>query len=213
MVDTFLNQVIWSISNTNRNCQFPVSTGDQTLHVELRFLVALELFLNTEFYADHPKFPEVKQKLGFKMDTVYSSALCDMAYDALMTTKSIQTAVQVEAAYTCNLCQFATLLQMSALPSVFKRPIISIYPDANPHIREAFHTMIHPRECKYTKPVCIMWSRDAALDIVNPFSPNHFVLLLKTSNKKLPEKRIRVIKPKQRKPDVVVLDDSADDPQ
>ena len=81
----------------------------------LRLLVASELFLNINFYVDYPKFPEVKQRLGFSMDTVYSSALCDSAYNALMTTKSVHTAVQVEAASVCILTEYATLIQLFRL--------------------------------------------------------------------------------------------------
>ena len=179
----------------------------------LRLLVASELFLNINFFVDHPKFPEVKQRLGFSMDTVYSSALCDSAYNALMTTKSVHTAVQVEAASVCILTEYATLIQLFALSSVLKRPIISVYPNANRHIREAFHTMVHPWKCRFTTPVYIMWSRDAALDNVNNFNPNHFVPLMRTSNKKVSRKRINpATKPTTLKTEVVVLDGPGETP-
>ena len=107
-----------------------------------------------------------------------------------MTTKSVHTAVQVEAASVWILTEYATLIQLFALSSFLKRPIISVYPNANRHVREAFHTMVHPRECKFTTPVYISWSRDAALDNFNNFNPNHFVSLMRTSNKKVSRKRI-----------------------
>ena len=52
------------------------------------------------------------------------------------------------------------------------------------------HDMVHPRVCKFTKRFHILWSRDGTLDSSSRFTPNHFVPLLKLSNKK--EKRDRL---------------------
>ena len=61
-----------------------------------------------------------------------------------------------------------------------KRPLYSVYPDANQHIRPMFHGIIYPRVCKFMKRFYVMWTRDEALDITAGFTPNHFVPLMKT---------------------------------
>ena len=58
-----------------------------------------------------------------------------------------------------------------------------------------------------------MWSMDAALNNVNNFNPNHFVPLMRTSNKKVSRKRINpATKPTTLKTEVVVLDGPGETP-
>lgn len=68
------------------------------------------------------------------------------------------------------------------LATVIKRPIFSVYPNANLALRPLMHGLIHPRLCSPAdaSPVHIMWSRDGNLDN-RPgaiFQPHHFVPLV-----------------------------------
>ena len=75
---------------------------------------------------------------------------------------------------------------MLALSTVLRRPIFSVYPEANPGLRPIFHWKILPRmaEEPIFAQIQIMWSRDGNLDLCPNavFQPNHFVPVLALKN-------------------------------
>ena len=171
---------------------FSFSIGDESLHVAFRFLTASELYRNAYFYGDHPKFSEARTKTKLREETIISAVFSKNAYQEYLDWEDPVSAVKTEAIMitTCQFSEYASFIALCALTSVLHRPVFSVYPEANEYIRPMMHGMVHPQVCKFTKRFHILWSQDGTLDSSSGFTPNHFVPLMKLSNKK--EKRDRL---------------------
>ena len=76
-----------------------------------------------------------------------------------------------------------------ALAMVIKRPILSVYPNANLALPPLMHGLVHPRLCipATVSPIHIMWSRDNFDNRQGAvFQPNHFVPLVCRDDRKMP---------------------------
>ena len=89
------------------NCLFNSASillvGDESASHMLRLLTAVELFLNPQHYANHPKLTEAKTFSSFSDTTLFSLLLSDSGQKELEKEGSRTDAIQVDAMATCKL--------------------------------------------------------------------------------------------------------------
>ena len=103
----------------------------------IRLLTAVELFLNPQYYANHPKLTEVKSFSSFSDTTLFSLLLSDSGQKEFLKKGSRADAIQAETMATCTLGKWGTFLDVMAVATVLKRPRFSLYPlfESNKGIR------------------------------------------------------------------------------
>ena len=164
--------------------------GDETLNGTLRVLTACELYLNAEFYANHAKIYQASGDSSHSEKTLFTLMLTAAGENEWQVSSSKVEAVKAEAAGTSEDKVWSGLVHLMGLATVIKRPIFSVYPNANLALRPLMHGLIHPRLCSPAdvSPVHIMWSRDGNLDN-RPgaiFQPHHFVPLVCGDDSEMP---------------------------
>lgn len=100
--------------------------GDQSANLVLRLLTAVELYLNPNYYAEHPKLVHGRSS-GFSDATIFTLLLSDSAQKEFERQGSRVDAVQGQAVITCKEKSYGTLLNMMALATVLNRPLMSLY--------------------------------------------------------------------------------------
>ncbi|CAH3034148.1 unnamed protein product, partial [Porites lobata] len=150
-------------------------------------LTAIELFENTAYYGNHPRFREALQcGCPFGEVTVFTLALKENGIAEWEHSGNRESAIQSEAIGGCQLGEWSSLMHIMALSTVISRPVFTIYPSCAEAIRPLLHGLVKPRINRpdvFSNNDCfhILWSRDGGLDS-RPnaiYVPNHFVPLLK----------------------------------
>lgn len=175
----------------NGNCLYNSASvligGDQSANLILRLLTAVELYLNPDYYAEHPKLADGRSS-GFSDTTIFTLLLSDSAKKEFERQASRVHAVQAQAIITCKEKKYGTLLNMMALATVLNQPLMSLYP------KFKNTSGIHPLMSGVIKPLGmvegkdesgsavfqLLWTRDGNFDN-RPgavFQPNHFVLVI-----------------------------------
>ena len=153
----------------------------------LRILTAIELFENTAYYGNHPRFREALQcGCPFGEVTVFTLALKENGIAEWEHSGNRESAIQSEAIGGCQLGEWSSLMHIMALSTVISRPVFTIYPSCAEAIRPLLHGLVKPRINRpdvFSNNDCfhILWSRDGGLDS-RPnaiYVPNHFVPLFK----------------------------------
>ena len=181
------------------NCLFNAASiwlaGNESLSDVIRLLVAGELLFSPEYYVQTIKdrFLEVENDIPYSEATVFSTILTEAGENEMTNSKNQVEAVGAEARDTCLKNNWNGMIQMLALPTVLRRLVFSMYPEANPGLRRIFHWKISPRikEEHTLEQKQIMWSRDGNLDI-RPnalFQPNHFVPVVVSTDADVPAKK------------------------
>ncbi|CAG2252154.1 unnamed protein product [Mytilus edulis] len=140
----------------------------------LRYLVAAELYLNAEQYANHPVLREAQsdnRMFTDHIDTIFSLLLTDESCDEFDRVRCKNSTVKFEARLTCRNFRWSSLIHLLALVNIMDRPIFSVYPSVNEGFRSLFHRIIYPvRQYNYSESnnnqptFGIMWTRDGDLD-------------------------------------------------
>ena len=184
----------------NGDCLFNtmslVMDGTESNTSLLRLFVALELLLNMDFYIQHPRLTSFSNTDSHHPDTLFSLCLTTNS-DQVFHDKSCsrEEAILSEARVASKSYEWSGFFHVAALSSVLCRPIFSTYPHCNTWIRDFLRCEIGPRNptvLLFSEPLFILWSREGNLDnrAGTWFSPNHFVPLYKTGEKRqkcLPE--------------------------
>ena len=109
------------------NCLFNSASislvGDESASHMLRLLTAVELFLNPQYYANHPKLTETKTFSTFSDTTLL---LSDSGKEEFEKEGSRTDASQAEAMAACKLGKWGTFLDVMAVANVLKRPLFSL---------------------------------------------------------------------------------------
>lgn len=165
--------------------------GDDRHSTLLRYLVAAELYLNAEQYANHPVLREAQsdnRMFTDHIDTIFSLLLTDESCDEFDRVRCKNSTVKFEARLTCRNFRWSSLIHLLALVNIMDRPIFSVYPSVNEGFRSLFHRIIYPvRQYNYSESnnnqptFGIMWTRDGDLDSRQGFrfEPNHFALMVR----------------------------------
>ncbi|CAB4040910.1 Hypothetical predicted protein, partial [Paramuricea clavata] len=180
-------------STANGNCLFNsvsrLLVGNDSISCHLRLLTALELSMNTEFYAEHPRL-HVSYDSGFFKATMFTICLSTLGIGIWDISKNRTKAIQAEARVASKTKEWAGVAsktkELMALASVIARPIFSVYPNVPLVFRKLLHGTIQPRVAEHIQAqestVYIMWSRDGNFDATSGrwYEPNHFIPLLKS---------------------------------
>ena len=176
-------------STANGNCLFNsvsrLLVGNDSISCHLRLLTALELSMNTEFYAEHPRL-HVSYDSGFCKATMFTICLSTLGIGIWDISKNRTKAIQAEARVASKTKEWAGMVHLMALASVIARPIFSVYPNVPLVFRKLLHGTIQPRVAEHIQAqestVYIMWSRDGNFDATSGrwYEPNHFIPLLKS---------------------------------
>ena len=86
--------------------------GDESTNLVLRLLTAVELYLNPEYYADHPKLADGRSS-RLSDETIFTLLLSDGAQKEFEKQGSRVDAVQAQAVLTCIEKKYGTLLRGS----------------------------------------------------------------------------------------------------
>ena len=173
------------------NCVSIWFTGNESLHVYLQMLTAIELYENAVFYTQHLKVLSVQSLLKVGEDTLFRQILSSNGTSSMNENASVPdfikftAAIKDEAIGTCKLSEYAALVHIMALSSVIQYPIRSHYPDVKAVIpSQPFDAVYFPRQSgSYSSSnelvVNVLWSCDGQLDNTpnRKFEPNHFVPL------------------------------------
>ena len=164
--------------------------GDGTLSGTLRVLTACEIYFNPEFYANHAKISQASGVSPYSEKTLFTLLLTSAAENEWQVSSSKVEGVKAETAATSEDKVWSSLAHWMALATVIKRPIFSVYPNANIALRSLMHGLVHPRLSApaHVSPIYILWSRDGNLDNRQGavFQPNHFVPLVCRDDSEMP---------------------------
>lgn len=163
--------------------------GDETLSGTLRVLTACELYFNAEFYENHAKISQASGVSPYSEKTLFTLILTSAGENEWQVSSSQVEGVKAEAAATSEDKVWSSLVHVIALATVIKRPIFSVYPNANLALRPLMHGLVHPHLCvPDVSPIHILWSRDGNLDNRQGavFQPNHFVPLVCRGDTEMP---------------------------
>lgn len=155
-------------------------TGKEELAHALRLLVAAELYLEADFYAQHPYFEKDFKKCNYSESTRFAIALSS-DYEDVRNRRDV---VVQEATITCRNGKWGAMLQIMALASVICRPIFAVYPDTvNQAVRSFCHGVVNPKmqlpnQVSKGNMVFIMWTRTSFVPQNATLEPNHFVPLM-----------------------------------
>ena len=150
---------------------------------ELRALCCLELFLDSEFYADHQCFHYIysfHRELFSSTKSLLSLSLSDAAIKSNLKGGDL-----VKKRAMCARGQWSSFICVLALASVLNKRIYCHYPDfGEVKLKSLFNHCVLPRSF-YTSPSHFVAS-DIILDLlfcqlsseVKPFKTDHFVPLI-----------------------------------
>ena len=161
-----------------------ILVGNEDLHLLLRLLTVIELFLHASYYARHPKFLSGMKSPSADVpdDIMYALCLSDSGMKMWESTKGREDAIKREAATGCRVAKWSVMVHLMALANVIGRSIFSAFSKDCSKTRPFFHGAIIPRECSFhTNPAVILWSRDGSPN-THPagwYQPNHFIPLVK----------------------------------
>ena len=153
--------------------------GNESYTTLLRLLVALELVLNANFYAQHPKFTYFPAG-GRHPNTVFSLCLTNSSNKLFHDTEhDRKLAILSEARVASKPKEWSGYFHLKALATVLGRPVFSSYPNCQTWIRDFVHGIIYPQMATFSvEPVFLLWSREGSDNRPGAWSePNHFVPL------------------------------------
>lgn len=139
-------------------------TGNEIMCHVLRLLVAAELYLEADFYAQHPYFKECSKKHGisYSENALFALSLSN-DYPDMRNRRDV---VVQEAKATCNNTTYGALLQIMAIALVSGRQIFAAYPHTNnTAVRVFCQGFVSPRmpllkeRASQQNVFLIMWTR------------------------------------------------------
>ena len=153
--------------------------GDYSLTDELRIITSVELFLNFEFYFDHPFLKSALTKLS--SSSMKNLLHMCVSFNSSDTTSSCEDLVKSEAIRNCHNKSWSSFLCILALSSVISSRIFSYYPDCGlEKYKFLFNGEIKPRNwfSKNVPEVNLLFCFQGTFFSTEFFKPNHFVPLI-----------------------------------
>lgn len=162
--------------------------GDESLALLLRAAVTVELILHNESYCNH-SYLKVKED-DWKKSNRHINSLFHLVLqynNATETNKKDSRNIYVleEAVQNLENRRWCSMIEIFALASVLKRKIQSVYPKTEDIYQKIFNGAICPVREDVNPPICIMWTRTAAISShigSVKFHSNHFVPLVDKKN-------------------------------
>ena len=107
-----------------------ILVGNKILHLLLRLLTAIELFLHASYYASHPKFLSGMKSPSADVpeDIMFTLCLSDTGMTMWESTKCGEDAIKREAATDCRVPKWSVMVHLMALTNVIGRSIFQHFP-------------------------------------------------------------------------------------
>lgn len=164
--------------------------GNNYLTTELRLLCSIELFLNSEFYANHPLFLEIFSKhsdIFVSIRSIFVISLSDAAFNS-QSLSSVKL-IELEAINICSANVWSSFVCILALSEILKTDIRVHYPDfGDIKYKCVFNNLVYPQEnSSQFSEINLLFCRHD-FSVFKPsastyFVPNHFVpLVMSTSH-------------------------------
>ncbi|CAB4025118.1 Hypothetical predicted protein [Paramuricea clavata] len=136
-------------SEASGNCLYSsvslVLVGDNSLVPILRKLTSIELFMNANFYSQHPLFLSIVEKHSEFSNSLKNLLLLSVSQECLDSGLTIDALVKKEAYLNCHDKKWASFVCIFGLSSVIGRCIRTYYPDsAEIRPKLMFNSLIHP---------------------------------------------------------------------
>jgi hypothetical protein len=188
------------------NCLFNAASmalsGSTKLATELRLRAAIELILNSDYYANHPIVTNANVPLKFQkrknssecrtydVEAVFMAAIFSSDACTLLDKHGFRSALEQEIKNTLRLGCFSGILQIMGLSSAIGCQIKMVYPDERHTMYPLLNGMYSPRmpiekeeneNCR-NKTINIMWTcLQGWADRLKEFNVNHVALLTNVS--------------------------------
>ena len=159
--------------------------GDESYATLLRLLVALELVINVNFYAQHPKFTYFPSG-GRHSNTIFSLCLSTSSNSVFHDTEQNVRVAMLSGARVASKpvtrgepVEWSGYFHVAALSAVLASPVFSTYPNCPSWSRDFVHGIIYPRMAQFSgEPVFLLWSQQGSDNRPGAwYVPNHFVPL------------------------------------
>ena len=137
-------------SEANGNCLFSAFSiamcGDKRYVNDLRILTAIELYVNTGFYSQHPTFTLLLNNNLGVLNIVDTILAISVSHNALDTNKTKGELVQREALNICSAYRWCGFLYVLALSSVSLSTVQYYYKNSGSPLRYRlmFNQLIQP---------------------------------------------------------------------
>lgn len=177
-------------SETSGSCLYSsvslALTGKNSLISDLRVLTSIELFLNSNFYFNHPCFQAVFSNNKEFFSSHDSLVAMSVSHLAVGSDFHKECLVEHEALLNLDEGKWTGLLCILALSSVVGREIHTYYPDCGvKKYKNLFTQKIKPRTYYSTLPLHILFCREGTYNAKVEFQHNHYVPLAFKASKSL----------------------------
>ena len=156
--------------------------GDNSLIEELRAMTSIELYLNANFYCNHPslllKFDEYRDQISSSFNNILP--LC-ASFKSLDSGLNGDQLVKEEATSNCENKKWSSFISILALATVTNRKIHSYYPDCGEQkFKLLFNCFVEPRPPLKSEgdDLHILFCFEGVVRSGETFRPNHFVPLI-----------------------------------
>ena len=138
-------------SDENGNCLFSafsnvMSRGSKYVH-DWKILASIELYLNLEFYANHPSLVKVMNSHSGVFSKIETLLALSVSYFALDSGKTKMELLKEEALSICNPIRWSGVLCVLDLSSVFFVHCFYKSYEAMLKYKIMFNELIKPRKC------------------------------------------------------------------
>ena len=190
--------VYFSRISTDGNCLYNAVSmylnNTEELHLILRLLTTIEMFLNWNYYASVIERMVAESKVSQNKLAMIKTMFRFTSADNLTSVTDLCNAFLLEAMSNCDVGSFSSMACIFGLASVIGQPIRSLYtPRVNAKLFSLFSQVVQPRIKSSENAVLLLWSSTQPPSKYQ--RPNHFVVCLDL----LPSKRVKLLPPKKRK--------------
>ena len=177
-------------SEASGNCLYSsvslVLVGDNSLVPILRKLTSIELFMNANFYSQHPLFLSIVENHSEFSDSLKNLLPLSVSQECLDSGLATDALVKKEAYLNCHDKKWASFVCIFGLSSVIGTCIRTYYPDSG-EIRPKlmFNSLIHPRNPSKisSDALHILFCHEGIVNPGQSFQLNHFAPLVFYSSK------------------------------
>lgn len=180
-VVTYCCTAVALLSDVSGNCLYSSFSlhlvGNNSLVGKLRLLTSIELYLNADFYSNHPLFCNITGKYKKYFPSGKILPFC-VSFESLDSNETNTSLVQREALENCKDKRWCPFLCVLALSSVMNRTVSSLYPDnGDEKFSKLFNQTVFPRSGHPThaEKIRILFCYEGTS---LSHQPNHYVPIL-----------------------------------
>lgn len=159
MVNIWILELLFFRSEASGNCLYSsvslVLVGNNTLVETMRIQTSTELFMNAEFYSQHPCFlSAVNEHSEYFGKSINNLLPMSVSFECLDTSLTKADLVKQEAILNCTNNKWSSFLCILGLSSVLRRNISTYYPDCGEdRYKLLFNQLVLPRQIRMLRKV------------------------------------------------------------